>query len=291
MNLSEPSPSFLLTFSCADRVGIVSAVAGFLADRDGFILDSQQFADTENDQFFMRVLFKGAGPRFTASIEELRIAFEPIASQFALDYVLNPSIEKKRVVIAVSKGNHCLADLLHRWSSGTLPVEIAAVVSNHEHCRKLTEWYGVPFHYLPVKDANRDVQEKAILAVVEQTESELLVLARYMQILSADMTESLSGRCINIHHSFLPSFKGAQPYHRAHDRGVKLIGATAHFVTGDLDEGPIIEQAVERVDHRATVADMIRIGKDIEARVLARAVSLWGENRIFQNGMRTVVFG
>lgn len=291
MSTSDTSSSFLLTFSCADRVGIVSAVSGFLAERDGFILDSQQFADIENERFFMRVLFKGAGPHFVADIEKLRGDFQAVAEEFALNYTLNRADEKRRIVVAVSKGNHCLADLLHRWSSGTLPVEIAAVVSNHETCRKLTEWYGVPFHYLPVSDSDRASQERAMLDVVDQTGSELLVLARYMQILSEEMTEALTGRCINIHHSFLPSFKGSQPYHRAHDRGVKLIGATAHYVTRELDEGPIIEQAVERVDHRATVNDMIRIGKDIEARVLARAVSLWGENRIFQNGMRTVVFG
>ena len=283
--------SFLLTFACADRVGIVSAVSGFLAERDGFILDSQQFADTESDRFFMRVLFKGAGPRFVSDIDLLRNEFQLVADRFTLDHALNITDQKRRVVIAVSKGNHCLADLLHRWSSGTLPVDIAAVVSNHENCRKLTEWHGVPFHYLPVTDASRATQEQAILDVVSETGSELLVLARYMQILSEEMTEALAGRCINIHHSFLPSFKGSQPYHRAHDRGVKLIGATAHYVTRDLDEGPIVEQAVERVDHRATVNDMIRIGRDIEARVLARAVSLWGEHRIFQNGMRTVVFG
>lgn len=284
-------PSFLLTFSCADRVGIVSAVSGFLAERDGFILDSQQFADTESDHFFMRVLFKGAGPRFIADIDALGRDFASVADKFGLDYDLKQADQKRRIVVAVSKGNHCLADLLHRGASGTLPVEIAAVVSNHESCRKLTEWYGIPFHYLPVSDGVRAAQEQAILDVVDETNSELLVLARYMQILSEEMTEALAGRCINIHHSFLPSFKGSQPYHRAHDRGVKLIGATAHYVTRDLDEGPIIEQAVERVDHRATVNDMIRIGKDIEARVLARAVSLWGEHRIFQNGMRTVVFG
>ena len=288
---NSSAPSFLLTFACADRVGIVSAVSGFLAERDGFILDSQQFADIESDRFFMRVLFKGAGPRFISDINVLRNEFQLVADRFMLDHALNIADQKRRVVIAVSKGNHCLADLLHRWSSGTLPVDIAAVVSNHENCRKLTEWHGVPFHYLPVTDVNRAAQEQAILDVVRETGSELLVLARYMQILSEEMTEALVGRCINIHHSFLPSFKGSQPYHRAHDRGVKLIGATAHYVTRDLDEGPIVEQAVERVDHRATVNDMIRIGRDIEARVLARAVSLWGEHRIFQNGMRTVVFG
>ena len=291
MSTIDFSRSYLLTFSCTDRVGIVSAVSSFLAERDGFILDSQQFADLESGRFFMRVLFKEAGPRFSDDVVQLSHEFAQVANIFGLQFDLSETERKRRIVIAVSKGNHCLADLLHRWSSNSLPVEIAAIVSNHESCRKMADWYGVPYHYLPVADGNREEQEQAILDVMASTDCELLVLARYMQILSEGMTVALEGRCINIHHSFLPSFKGSQPYHRAHDRGVKLIGATAHFVTRDLDEGPIIEQAVERVDHRATVNDMIRIGKDIEARVLARAVSLWGEHRIFQNGMRTVVFG
>ena len=282
---------WILTFTCVDRVGIVSAVAGFLAERDGFILDSQQFADLESRHFFMRVLFQGAGPKFVDDAAKLSLDFETIAARFSLQFDLKAADERRRIVVAVSKGSHCLTDLLHRWSSGTLPVEIAAIVSNHEHCRRLAEWHGVPYHYLPVSGGNRTEQEAAISGVLDDSGSELLVLARYMQILSGEMTEALEGRAINIHHSFLPSFKGSQPYHRAHDRGVKLIGATAHFVTGDLDEGPIIEQAVERVDHRATVDDMIRIGRDIESKVLARAVRLWGERRLFLNGNRTVVFG
>lgn len=282
---------WILTFTCVDRVGIVSAVAGFLAERDGFILDSQQFADLESGHFFMRVLFQGAGAKFVDDAAVLTKDFEAIARRFTLDFDLKPADGRRKIVIAVSKGSHCLTDLLHRWSSGSLPVEIAAIVSNHEHCRRLAEWHGVPYHYLPVSGNNRAEQEAAIQAVLDDSGSELLVLARYMQILSGEMTKALEGRSINIHHSFLPSFKGRKPYHRAHDRGVKLIGATAHFVTSDLDEGPIIEQAVERVDHRATVEDMIRIGRDIESRVLARAVRLWGERRLFLNGNRTVVFG
>lgn len=282
---------WILTFTCVDRVGIVSAVAGFLAERDGFILDSQQFADLESGHFFMRVLFQGAGAKFVDDAAVLTKDFEAIARHFTLDFDLKPAGDRRKIVIAVSKGSHCLTDLLHRWSSGSLPVEIAAIVSNHEHCRRLAEWHGVPYHYLPVSSDNRAEQEAAIRAVLDDSGSELLVLARYMQILSGEMTKALEGRSINIHHSFLPSFKGSKPYHRAHDRGVKLIGATAHFVTSDLDEGPIIEQAVERVDHRATVEDMIRIGRDIESRVLARAVRLWGERRLFLNGNRTVVFG
>ncbi len=288
---ADQRPSWLLTFSCIDRVGIVAAVSGYLAERDGFILDSQQFADLESGRFFMRVLFKGAGLRFVDDAAQLQADFAEIAARFDLDFHLAPEAQKRRIVVAVSKGNHCLADLLHRWSSRTLAVDIAAIVSNHETCRALAEWHGVPYHYLPVDDGNRPEQEAAIRAIMAESGSELLVLARYMQVLSADMTAALDGHCINIHHSFLPSFKGSKPYHRAHQRGVKLIGATAHFVTSDLDEGPIVEQGVERVDHRATVADMIRIGRDIESRVLARAVGLWGERRLFLNGNRTVVFG
>jgi formyltetrahydrofolate deformylase len=200
---------------------------------------------------------------------------------------LSEANAKPRILIAVSKGSHCLNDLLHRWKTGNLGVEITGVVSNHEALRDLTEWHGLPFDLLPTDKA---AQERAVLARFEATQSDYLVLARYMQILSSDLSARLAGRCINIHHSFLPGFKGAKPYHRAHDRGVKLIGATAHFVTGDLDEGPIIEQAVERVDHRASVDDMIRIGRDIEAQVLARAVQWVGARRVFLNGSRTIVF-
>ena len=197
---------------------------------------------------------------------------------------------KPRFVIAVSQGSHCLNDLLHRWSTGNLAIDIVGVVSNHEHQRRLSEWHGVPFHHLPVSDANRAEQEAAILDVMGRGRAEYLVLARYMQVLPADLSAKLAGRCINIHHSFLPGFKGAKPYHRAHERGVKLIGATALFVTGDLDEGPIIEQAVERVDHRDSVEELIRIGRDIEAQVLARAVRWVAEQRVLIDGRKTVVF-
>ena len=193
-------------------------------------------------------------------------------------------------MIAVSKGSHCLNDLLHRWKTGGLPVNIVGVVSNHDSLRDLTEWHEVPFHHFPVTASNRAEQEQAMLDVMDAGEADYLILARYMQILSDDLSAKLAGRCINIHHSFLPGFKGAKPYHRAHERGVKLIGATAHFVSADLDEGPIIEQAVERVDHRASVEEMIRIGSDIEAQVLAKAVKWAGERRILLNGNRTVVF-
>ncbi|MBB6123483.1 formyltetrahydrofolate deformylase [Sphingobium subterraneum] len=288
--MGDADARYILLFTACDRVGIVSAVSSFLADHDGFILDSQQYADLESGNFFMRVEFKGVGERFPASRDALSVAFAPVAERFAMEWLLVDAAERLKIMIAVSKGSHCLNDLLHRWSTGGLAVEIAGVVSNHENCRALTEWHGVPFHYLPVSGETRAAQEQDILALMKQTGAEQLVLARYMQVLSGEMVDALDGRCINIHHSFLPSFKGAGPYHRAHARGVKLIGATAHFVTGDLDEGPIIEQAVERIDHRASAEDMIRIGRDIEAQVLSRAVRWVAERRVLRNGLRTVVF-
>jgi len=284
------SGPYVLTFSCVDAVGIVAAVTGLLADRDGFILDSQQYADLGSGRFFMRVEFRGAGPRFPEDFAGVQDAFAPIIARFQMDARLSDAAVKPRFVIAVSQGSHCLNDLLHRWSTGNLAIDIVGVVSNHEAQRRLSEWHGVPFHYLPVNDANRAEQEGAILDVMARGGAEYLVLARYMQVLSKDLSMKLSGRCINIHHSFLPGFKGAKPYHRAQERGVKLIGATAHFVTSDLDEGPIIEQAVERVDHRDSVEELIRIGRDTEAQVLARAVRWVAEQRVLIDGRKTVVF-
>ena len=281
---------YILTFSCGDAVGIVAAVTGLLAERDGFILDSQQYANLDSGRFFMRVEFRGAGPRFPEGIEGVRDAFIPVIERFGMDAQIRDGAVRPRFVIAVSQASHCLNDLLHRWSTGNLAIDIVGVVSNHEHQRRLSEWHGVPFHYLPVGDANRAQQEAAMLDVMARGGAEYLVLARYMQVLSGELTARLAGRCVNIHHSFLPGFKGAKPYHRAHERGVKLIGATAHFVTGDLDEGPIIEQAVDRVDHRAGVDDLIRTGRDIEAQVLARAVRWVAEQRVLIDGRKTVVF-
>ncbi|AUW57935.1 formyltetrahydrofolate deformylase [Sphingobium sp. SCG-1] len=286
----DAAPSYILTFTAEDRTGIVAAVSGLLAGMDGFILDSQQYADLESGRFFMRVAFQAAGPSFPQTVEDIRAAFATVGERFAMEWSLVPANERLKIVIAVSKGSHCLNDLLHRWSTGSLPVDITAVVSNHENCRALAEWHGLPFHYVPVSNDNRAEQEAAILSIIAETRAELLVLARYMQVLSTSMAEQVEGRCINIHHSFLPGFKGANPYARAHARGVKLIGATAHYVTADLDEGPIIEQMVERVDHRASVEDLIRIGRDIEARVLAHAVGWTAERRVLRNGIRTVVF-
>ncbi|MET0372359.1 MAG: formyltetrahydrofolate deformylase [Sphingobium sp.] len=278
----------MITLACTDRVGIVAAVSRFLADRGGFITDSQQYADRETGRFFMRVAFEATDRRMSGT-DELRAAFALTAEQFGMDWRLTGAEERPRMLIAVSKGSHCLSDLLHRWQTGTLPVEIMGVVSNHPDMRRLTEWHGIPYHELP-PNGDKSAQEAALLDIYERTRSEYLVLARYMQVLSDGLSTQLAGNCINIHHSFLPGFKGAKPYHRAHERGVKLIGATAHFVTADLDEGPIIEQAVERVDHRATAEDMIRIGRDIEAQVLARAVGWIADRRVLLNGGKTVVF-
>ncbi len=279
------SPAWVLTLDCEDRPGIVAAVSGFLAERDGFILDSQQYADLDAGRFFMRVEFKAAGSPFDTA--RLRDAFAPVAGRFGLDWAMAEANVRPRILIAVSKGSHCLNDLLHRWKTDHLGVEIAGVVSNHDTLRDLTEWHGLPFTLLP---EGKQAQEEALVAEFDRAGADYLILARYMQILSPELADRLAGRCINIHHSFLPGFRGARPYHRAHERGVKLIGATAHFVTSDLDEGPIIEQAVERVDHRASVDDMIRIGRDIEAQVLARAVQWIGARRVFRNGNRTIVF-
>jgi len=288
--MSDAGAVLILTLACQDRVGIVAAVAGALAGMDGFILDSQQYADLETGRFFMRVAFTGGGARFPAEIAAVRAVLAPVAAAFAFDWSLTSAADRPRVLIAVSKGSHCLNDLLHRWRTGALPVEIVGVLSNHDALRGLVEWHGLPWHHLPVADDTRAAQEAAIVALMASSRADYLVLARYMQVLGPTLVEAVAGRCINIHHSFLPGFKGARPYHRAHARGVKLIGATAHFVTSDLDEGPIIEQAVERVDHRAGVDDLIRIGRDIEAQVFARAVAWVGERRVFLNGNRSVVF-
>lgn len=281
---------WILTVACTDRVGIVAAITGALAAVGGFVLDSQQYADLDSGRFFLRIAFMGTSQAFPASETGLHALVAPIAERFDMEWTLDDAARRPRVLIAVSNTSHCLNDLLHRWSTGSLPIEPVGVVSNHETLRPLTQWHKLPYHHLPIDKADKAAQEAALLALFDETGAELLVLARYMQILSAQTVAALAGRCINIHHSFLPSFKGAKPYHQAHARGVKLIGATAHFVTGDLDEGPIIEQAAERVDHRATPDDLIATGRDIEAQVLARAVGWIAERRVLLNGQRTIVF-
>lgn len=275
---------YILTASCRDLPGISAAVTGCVAEAGGFILDSQQHGDPDTGQFFLRIAFRTDSPQLA-----LNARFAPVADRFTMRWTIINADRKPRVLIGVSKFGHCLNDLLHRWRNGGLPVDIIGVFSNHDDMRTLTEWHGLPYHHLPVTRDTRTVQEVRLLELGKQ--AELVVLARYMQILSQPLTDAWSWRCINIHHSFLPSFKGARPYHQAHARGVKIIGATAHFVTSDLDEGPIIEQDVERVSHIHNPEELMRIGQDIEARVLARAVRGVAERRVLANGNRTVVFG
>ncbi|UWU75887.1 formyltetrahydrofolate deformylase [Bradyrhizobium huanghuaihaiense] len=281
--------SMILVLSCPDRPGIVSAVSSRLFEAGCNILDAQQFDDTETGQFFMRVVFV----RGEQAQSELEISgsIAELAERLAMKFTLRQSSAKKRVMLLVSKFDHCLADLLYRWRIGELPMEVTAIVSNHgrEHLSS-TDLAELPFYHLPVTKQTKMEQETRIWELVQETNTDVVVLARYMQILSDGFSAKLSGRCINIHHSFLPGFKGAKPYHQAHERGVKLIGATAHYVTSDLDEGPIIEQDVERISHRDTPDDLVRKGRDIERRVLARAVRHHLEDRVVLNGRKTVVF-
>jgi formyltetrahydrofolate deformylase len=279
---------YILTISCPDAVGIVAAVSGFLAARNLFITESSHFGDAITGRFFMRTVFRIA-PEMPP-LDALKAAFAEVAAPFQMDWGIYDTTVKPRLLILVSKFDHCLNDLLYRYRTGTLPVEIPAVISNHPDLQRVVEWHGIPYHHLPVTKETKAEQETKILEMVERLNIDLIVLARYMQVLSLDMCKALSWRCINIHHSFLPSFKGAKPYHQAHARGVKIIGATAHYVTTDLDEGPIIEQGVQRVDHTHTPEDLVALGRDIENVVLARAVQYHVEHRVLTNGHRTVVF-
>ena len=283
--------SFILKLSCPDRPGIVHAVSGFLFDLGSNILDSAQFGDSHTGEFFMRVHFQQVGG--FSGIDTLRTSFAPLATDFGMNWELHDASAKPRVMIMVSKIGHCLNDLLFRYRTGQLGIEIPAIVSNHRDFYQLAASYDIPFHHLPLVGSSAEAkaaQEARILDIVGQHEIDLVVLARYMQILSPEMCAKLNGRAINIHHSFLPSFKGAKPYYQAFDRGVKLIGATAHYVTTDLDEGPIIEQEVERVDHSMTTDQLTAIGRDVECVTLARAVRWHVEHRIVLNGSKTVVF-
>jgi formyltetrahydrofolate deformylase len=278
----------VLLLSCPDRKGIVAAVSEFLAQRDASICEAKQFNDELTERFYMRAVFRAVGTGFSG-LQRLRAEFAPLAAQFGMSWQMEDGAHKPRVLIAVSKLEHCLVYLLHRWRAGSLPIDIVGVVSNHEDMRALVEWHGVSFHHLPVSPQTRSSQEQQLRVLMDNGQADLLVLARYMQILSRELCRDLAGRCINIHHSFLPSFKGAKPYHQAHERGVKIIGATAHYVTEELDEGPIIEQAVECVDHEHTPARFQEIGRDLESIVLARAVRWHVEHRIVVEGRRTVV--
>lgn len=278
---------YILTLSCPDRIGIVHAVSAVLLKHQGNILDAQQFGDPMTNRFFLRVHFElpqGAGVAATQS------DLDQLAQTFAMDLSLHDARKHARLLILVSKQGHCLNDLLFRVGSGQLKADIVAVASNHRDLEDMVRQQDIPFHYLPITPQTRHSQEQQILELVRKEQIELVVLARYMQILSTDLCRSLQGKAINIHHSFLPSFKGAKPYHQAHDRGVKIIGATAHYVTADLDEGPIIEQDIERVDHSFGPSELAKVGSDVETLVLSRAVRSHIEHRILLNGHRTVVF-
>ena len=276
----------VLSLACDDRPGLVAAVAGLIAAAGGNILDAQQFNDAATDRFFMRVVFG-----LTGDGAALRREFAELAGRMRMNWRIRPVAERRRVLILVSKFDHCLADLLYRQRIGELAMDVVGIVSNHaQDAGGRNGDAAIPYHHLPVTPASKRAQEAQIRALVEHTGAELIVLARYMQILSDDMAAYLSGRCINIHHSFLPGFKGARPYHQAHARGVKMIGATAHYVTADLDEGPIIHQDVEAISHADTPDDLIRKGRDIERRVLSSAVQYHLQDRVLLNGTRTVVF-
>ena len=280
------SHAYVLTLSCPDRTGIVHAVSGFLLERGGNIEEAAQYNDPDTGLFFMRVQF--ACNQVTD--EDLKLQLRLFAEPFRMQLSLHTLRQPMRAVLLVSKEGHCLNDLLFRWKSGLLPLDIRAIISNHRDFYQLAASYNVPFHHIVVNKENKAQAEARQFEIIEAEGAELVVLARYMQILSDEMCRKLAGRAINIHHSFLPSFKGAKPYYQAHDRGVKLIGATAHYVTADLDEGPIIEQDVARVDHSKTVDDLTAMGRDTESQVLARAVKWHSEHRVLLNGHKTVIF-
>ena len=285
-----PSTRFILKLSCPDQAGIVHAVTGVLLEQGANILTSAQHGDADHRRFFMRIEFECATPRPATA---LRDAFAPLAARLAMDWELVDAQRKTRVLLLVSKLGHCLNDLLFRVQTGHLAIEIPAIVSNHRDFYQLAASHDIPFHHLPLLHATEEqkqAQERKIRELIEEQRIDLVVLARYMQILSPEMCRFLEGRAINIHHSFLPSFKGARPYHQAHERGVKLIGATAHYVTSDLDEGPIIEQDVARIDHSMTPDQLVAIGRDTECVTLARAIQWHAEHRVLLNGHRTVVF-
>ncbi len=283
---------YTLTASCPDRVGIVAAVSGFFAQHGGWILETTLHSEPPNDEgvaaYFMRLEIKADSLPF--DLDGLRAAFKPVADEFNMNWKISDSAKRKRVVILVSKQEHCLYDLLARWQSKELDVDIPCIISNHETLRGFVEWHGIPFHYVPVTPDNKPQAYARIGQLFKEADADVMVLARYMQILSPDLCAAFPGRIINIHHSFLPSFVGAKPYHQAWERGVKLIGATCHYVTADLDQGPIIEQDVIRIDHSDSVEDMVRYGKDIEKTVLARGLRNHLEGRVLVHGNKTIVF-
>jgi formyltetrahydrofolate deformylase len=286
--MTSASQKYILTLSCPDRVGVVAAVSGFVAQHQGWITEAHHHSDELAQRFFMRQEILSDSLKL--SLAQFRLAFQNIANEFRMDWKITDSAQKKRVVILVSKPEHCIYDLLSRWQSGELDVEIPCVISNHEYFRQLIEWHGIPFHYVPVTPETKQMAYEQMMQIYDDRQGDTMVLARYMQVLSPKMCDRYPGQIINIHHSFLPSFVGAKPYHQAYAKGVKLIGATCHYVTEELDAGPIIEQDVIRIDHSDTVADLIRYGKDIEKTVLARGLRYHVEDRVLLHGNKTVVF-
>ncbi|MGD9661885.1 MAG: formyltetrahydrofolate deformylase [Porticoccaceae bacterium] len=288
---SQTAPSrdtYILRANCRAATGVVAAVTSYLAERNCYICALEQFDDEETEKFFMRAVFRPEGD--SHSIDSIRRDFEPVAEGLGMQWAMRNCRQPTKVIIMVSKFDHCLTDLLYRYGKGDLNMDIVAVVSNHLDLRPMAERDGIRFVYMPVNKDNKAEQEARLMEMIDETGTELVILARYMQILSNELSEKLRGRCINIHHSFLPGFKGAKPYHQAFDRGVKLIGATAHYVTSDLDEGPIIEQVVTRVDHNYKPEDLVKVGRDNESIALARAVKYHTEHRVFLDGNKTVVF-
>lgn len=279
------APEFILLLKCPDRPGILAEVTRFFAALGCDIRDSTVFGDPDTKTFFIRMHLESP----TATGDEIRNGFEPVARRLDTDWTVHNLSKKMRVLIAVSKSAHCLNDLLFKCENGTLPIDVAGIVSNHADLAPIAEWRGLPYHHLPVSKETKQQQEAKFRALITETQAELVILARYMQILTDDMCGFLEGRCINIHHSFLPSFKGARPYHQAYARGVKIIGATAHYVTPALDEGPIIEQDVRRITHATTPKEMVRLGHEVEAQVLSRAVRWHAEHRVLLNGTKTVI--
>ena len=276
---------YIITLSCPDKSGLVLAVSNWLVANSCNILDSDQFRDGSNNTFFMRVHFEGE-----AKLKALEHSFEPVATGNQISWQIWPCSQKPKVLIMVSKQEHCLTDLLFRAKNGELPIEISLVASNHIEAKPIAAAQNIDFRHLPIDSSSKTAQEKLLLEEIAQRKIDIVVLARYMQILSPEFCHAMAGKIINIHHSFLPGFKGARPYHQAFEHGVKLIGATAHYVTAELDEGPIIEQGIERVGHRNTVSDLVNVGRDIERIVLAKAVKYHAEHRVLMNGHRTVVF-
>ena len=279
--------SYILAFQCPDRLGVVARYSQVLLECGAFITEVSNYSDPVSETFFLRCVFDDRD--LSVPFAEVSVRIQTLAAELDMQYTLHPVEELPRLLLAVSKYDHCLNALLTKWRAGALPAEIVGVVSNHEDCRGIVEWYGLPYHHLPITADTKPQQEAQILSLMDEQEVDLLVLARYMQILSDELCAKLGGRAINIHHSFLPGFKGARPYHQAYERGVKVIGATAHYVTGDLDEGPIIVQEVRPIDHQVSVEQMVHLGHDTEATALSQAVRLHCEQRVMLNGQRTVI--